>query len=303
MNIQSLNHPSKFGTPEAWILASRPKTLIAGISPVILGCALAWEANSFRFVPALICALFALIMQIGCNLANDYQDYANNVDTEDRKGPKRAVNEGLIAPEIMKYAAWSVLGFGFLLGLTLIFYGGWWLLAVGVLCVIGALAYSGGPYPLGYVGLGDLMVFIFFGLIAVMFTFYVQAGYFSTSSIFVAAGCGLLAANLRLVNDSRDKETDAKAGKKTFAVRFGLEYCFLQYSASYFVALLMPLFLLCLGHNFWVLLPYLSIVMGIPLMVAFKSAQSGDEYNKLLVNTAKLLLLYSVLFSIGIILS
>lgn len=303
MNIaqkSQIEFSSKF-TP--WLLAARPKTLPAAVSPVLLGCSLAYNVGLFQWVPAILCLLFALLIQIGCNYANDYYDFIKGVDTKERIGIKRAVFSGWIKSDHMKRGMIVVLTAALLVGSGLIFYGGLWLIVVGLASVICAVAYTAGPYPIGYNGFGDIFVFIFFGLIAVLFTFYVQAGYFSIASFWVAVSCGLLAANIRVVNDIRDKETDAAAGKKTWAVRFGRSFCYQQYLVSFGMAIATPLVLLTLGMHFWVLLPILVAPLGLNLTVQLFNANAGQVYDNLLAKTAQLLLLYSILLSIGIILS
>lgn len=288
---------------EPWLLAARPKTLLAGVAPVLLGSALAAQVGAFQFVPALLCLLFAVLTQIGCNYANDYFDHVKGVDGSDRVGFKRAVSSGLISPEDMKIGTMVVLAAAFLVGSALTMYAGPWLFLLGVICIAAAVLYTAGPYPLAYYGLGDLFVVIFFGFIAVMFTFYVQAGYFSPASFWVALGCGLLAANVRVINDARDMETDARAGKKTLAVRLGLDFCHLQYLFGVGTALSMPMFLIILGYSYWVMLPLAVFPWGLHLCVQFIIAQEGEQFNNTLVNSARLLLLYSVLFAIGILVS
>lgn len=287
-----------------WILAARPKTLPAGIAPVILGSALAFYAGAFQWTPTILCLLFSLLVQISCNYANDYYDHINGVDTKERIGFPRMVNSGLIPPKSMKTAAYLILTLALLAGSGLIFYGGWWLLLVGAISAICAIAYTGGPYPIGYYGLGDLFVFIFYGLVAVLFTFYVQTNFFSKEVFLVASGCGLLAANIRLVNDLRDRQTDAKAGKKTSAVRFGPLFCYTQYFFSNLCAMVFIPILLFMEFNFsgWIIL---STVILLPALRAHWDLMhaNGEQYNKLLERTAKILLSYAVILSVGIVLS
>lgn len=288
-----------------WILAARPKTLPAGVAPVILGSALAFSVGSFQWIPAILCLLFSVLVQIGCNYANDYYDDRNGVDTKERVGFARMVNSGLIAPNAMKNAAYFVLALASLVGSGLIYYGGWGLMLVGIASVVCAIAYTAGPCPIGYYGLGDLFVFIFYGLVAVVFTFYVQANYFANEVVIVAAGCGLLAANIRLVNDLRDRETDAKAGKKTSAVRFGPFFCYVQYFFSNLCAMIFIPIVLVMEFNFsrWTML---SALILIPALFAHRDlmhAKKGDQYNKLLERTAKMLLAYAVMLAVGIVLS
>ncbi|WP_343075473.1 1,4-dihydroxy-2-naphthoate polyprenyltransferase [Ruficoccus amylovorans] len=285
-----------------WLLAARPKTLPAAVVPVLLGTAVAVHEGGFRLVPALICLVFALLIQIGTNYANDYFDYRQGADTDKRVGPVRAVASGLVAPQTMWRATMIVLGAAFLIGLSLVFYGGWWLVAVGVLSILCAIAYTGGPYPLGYNGLGDIFVFIFFGLVAVMFTAYVQTGEFSWAAFWAGTGCGLLSVNLLVVNNARDIETDREAGKRTLPVRFGYRYAVIQYVASALVAYAMPDLLMRTGYSGWVLLPLLTLPFAAFLCVAMTRAHRPRDFHWLLARTAQLLLFYGLLMTLGILL-
>jgi 1,4-dihydroxy-2-naphthoate polyprenyltransferase len=193
-----------------WFLATRPRTLPAAVAPVLAGSALAWHDGAFIWPATLSCLLFALLIQIGTNFANDYYDFIKGADTAERVGPRRAVAAGLVKPHIMKLAMVLVFALAFAVGLTLLKYGGWPLLAIGVTSIVCGVAYTGGPYPLGYNGLGDIFVFVFFGLVAVCSTYFVQAGRIGIDAPVVATGIGALAANILVVNNYRDVETDAK---------------------------------------------------------------------------------------------
>ena len=235
-------------TPEAqwmiWLAAMRPRTLPAAISPVMVGSALAWHARAFSPAAAAVCLAFALLVQIGANFANDYYDFVHGADTGERVGPRRAVAAGLVAPATMRRAMWLVFAFAFFTGLTLVAWGGWWLVAIGVASVLSGIAYTGGPYPLGYHGLGDVFVFVFFGLVAVGATFYVQAGSVNAGVVLAAVAVGALATNILLVNNYRDAATDAKAGKRTLVVRFGKRFARWQFAVAIGIAAAAPL---CLG--------------------------------------------------------
>lgn len=283
-----------------WFLAARPKTLVAGMAPVMLGSALAFHFESFQLIPAILALLFSLLVQIGCNYANDYYDFIKGVDTQERIGFPRMVNEGLIEPLAMKKAAYLVLAAAFAVGSGLIFYGGWWLLLVGITSVTCAIAYTAGPYPIGYNGLGDVFVFIFYGLVATVFTFYVQTNYLTSEVFLIAAGCGALAVNIRLVNDIRDRQTDAKAGKKTAAVRFGLTYCYIQYAFCALIGLALVPIMLVLKYNFnkWTALCALITLPAALTLKKLTTCKTGKDYNKLLEKTAKLLFFNSLALSI-----
>jgi 1,4-dihydroxy-2-naphthoate polyprenyltransferase len=187
-----------------WVAASRPRTLPAAIAPVLAASALAWRDGDFVAPAALACLAFALLVQIGTNFANDYYDFVKGADTGERVGPARAVASGWVQPATMKRAMLAVFALAFASGLTLLGYGGWPLLIIGVTSIICGIAYTGGPYPLGYNGLGDVFVFIFFGLVAVGATYFVQAGVVTSQAWLIGAGVGALAANILVVNNYRD---------------------------------------------------------------------------------------------------
>jgi len=216
-----------------WLSAARPRTLPAAVAPVVVGSALAWRAGSFDARAAGVCLAFALLVQIGANFANDYYDFVRGADTVERVGPRRAVAAGLIAPAAMRRATFLTFGAALALGLLLVAWGGWWLVGVGLACVLSAVAYTGGPWPLGYFGLGDVFVFVFFGLVAVGVTYYVQAGTVSPEVWLAAAAIGLLTTNILVVNNYRDVATDRRAGKRTLVVRWGRGFALGQFAASH----------------------------------------------------------------------
>lgn len=283
-----------------WIAAARPRTLPAAVAPVLVGTALAWHEQALVWPAALACLGFALLVQIGTNFANDYYDHIKGADTAERVGPRRAVASGLVAPEVMKSAMMIVFMFAFIVGLSLLNYGGWPLLVVGVASILCGVAYTGGPYPLGYNGLGDIFVFIFFGLVAVCTTFFVQAGYVSTEAIICAVGVGLLATNILVVNNYRDVETDQRAGKRTLVVRFGKRFARLQYGISLFVALTIPIHLMRMGFKPVVLLPLGLAPLAWRHARHLASAETPEELIILLGDTGKLLALYAILLSAGL---
>lgn len=285
-----------------WVLATRPRTLPAAVAPVLVGSCAAFAAGAFVLPAALICLLFALLMQVTTNFANDYFDHVNGVDTEARVGPTRAVASGQITPRAMLAATLGVTLLALVVGLVLISYGGWWLLPVGILCAVCAIAYTGGPYPLGYNGLGDVFAFLFFGPIAVGGTYYVQTGSLDGAALWAGTGVGLLVANILVVNNYRDRDTDAESGKRTLIVRFGRDFGWCQYVVCLVVAMLVPLLIwLGCGGPAWVLLAWLALPLGLRMAAALRAGQ-GRELNKLLGKTALLAMLYSVLLSIGFLL-
>ncbi|MFA5265302.1 MAG: 1,4-dihydroxy-2-naphthoate polyprenyltransferase [Opitutaceae bacterium] len=232
-----------------WLAAARPRTLPVAVSPVIAGSALAWHEGRFNARAACLCLAFALLAQIAANFANDYFDYVKGADTEKRVGPRRAVASGLISPQAMLNATWGICMAAFVTGLGLLPFGGWPLLIVGIASLLSAVAYTGGPYPLGYHGLGDVFAFLFFGPVAVCSTVYVQTGSAGMASLLVSAAIGALAANVLLVNNARDAETDRLAGKRTLAVRFGRNFARWQFGLAHGCALLVPVLLFVLGFQ------------------------------------------------------
>jgi 1,4-dihydroxy-2-naphthoate octaprenyltransferase len=231
-----------------WIGAARPRTLPAAVAPVIAASALAWRDGDFVAPAAVICLLFALLVQVGTNFANDYYDFVKGADTSDRVGPRRAVASGQLAPRTMKRAMLGVFALAFAVGLTLLGYGGWPLLIIGVASIFCGFAYTGGPYPLGYNGLGDVFVFIFFGLVAVGTTYFVQTSVITLDAWLIGAGIGALAANILVVNNYRDVETDTRAGKRTLVVRFGRGFARGQFIASHGIAVVV---LVMIGAGDW----------------------------------------------------
>jgi 1,4-dihydroxy-2-naphthoate octaprenyltransferase len=286
-----------------WLSASRPRTLPAAVAPVLVGSALAWRDRFFDGRAAGLCLAFGLLVQIGTNFANDYYDFVQGADTAARVGPRRAVAAGLIAPGTMRTAMWLVFAAAFANGLGLIAWGGPWLLAVGVASILCGIAYTGGPWPLGYHGLGDLFVFIFFGLVAVDATYFVQAGRVTFDALLAAVPIGLLAANILVVNNYRDVETDVVAGKRTLVVRFGRRFARIQFGLSLLVACALPIVFFARGSRAWgCLLPVLIVPLALRHVRRLRESKTPSELIELLGDTGKLLAIYAVLFSIGVML-
>ena len=281
-----------------WIEAARPKTLPAAVAPVVAGTAMAANQGGFHWLPSLLCLLFALLIQIATNFANDYFDYKKGTDNAMRKGPKRAVAQGWITPRVMIRATVLTLFIAFLVGISLIPFGGYGLIIVGVLSIAFAILYTGGPWPLAYLGLADLFVLIFFGWIAVMFTYFVQIGHHSWLAFHLGTAVGCLSVNLLLINNYRDYDNDKASGKNTMVVRFGLLYSRWHYRTALLLAMLAsawialdigkPLFLICL----------LPILPGFAIANRLKITESVEDFNKLLKQTSGTLLLYAVVASI-----
>jgi len=265
--------------------------------PVLVGSALAWREGAFATGPALLCMLFALLVQIGTNFANDYADHRRGADRADRVGPQRAVASGWVPGRVMARAAAGVFAAAFLAGCSLMLWGGWVLLPIGLLSLLFGWAYTAGPYPLAYHGLGDVFVFVFFGGVAVCGTSYVLTGHWSATAVLASVPVGLLATNLLVVNNFRDAETDARAGKRTTVVRFGRGFARLQYAASYAVAYGVPTVLALAWAQPVLALPLLSAPMALPLVRELAASPGGPSLNALLARTARVLLVYGLLWS------
>ncbi len=294
-----MNQPP-YSSIQIWLLACRPKTLAAGAAPVIVGAALAAKAGHFSLPTAMIILITALLIQIGTNLANDYFDFAKGADNEERIGPLRVTQAGLVSPGRMKGAMQMVLLAAGLLGLYLVWHGGWPILIIGILSLSFAVLYTGGPAPLGYLGLGDVFVFVFFGPVAVCGTYYLLASAFEWQVFFAGCAIGLLSTAILVVNNLRDIETDAKCGKKTLAVRFGAHVARLEYGLLLLSAMLLPVFMFLMGFsNAGALLPCLFILPAIPVLKTIFCEKDKRKLNTALAQTARLLTVYSLLFCIG----
>jgi len=285
-----------------WVEATRPKTLPASLVPVFLASSLAYADGFFDWLPATICMVFALLVQIGTNFANDYMDAIKGTDTDKRLGPRRAVATGLIQPYAMKRAAILMLAFSFCLGLTLIPFGGWWLLYVGLASVACAWLYTGGPYPFAYNGLGDVFVVLFFGFVAVGCSYYVQTGTVSVDALLLGLSCGALVNNLLVVNNYRDLEEDRIAKKRTLVVLLGRRFAQLQYQVSVLLAGGSVVCFWLFGYGFYVLSALVPIVWGLLLGLRLKTAESFEDFLGLLKGSAIVVLTYGILFSAGLLL-
>jgi len=289
------------GSVQAWILAMRPRTLPVSIGPVLVGTAVAFGAGSLRIGAALAAALGALLLQIGSNFANDVFDFEKGADTEQRIGPPRAAQMGLLSARALKVAMLAVFALASLAGVYLSIVAGPVILLVGAICMLAAVAYTGGPWPLGYHGLGDITVFIFFGLVAVVGTTFVQTGEIETLALVAAIPVGALATAILVVNNLRDIDTDRAAGKSTLAVRWGRRGARCEWAtlvAAAYLATLLPW--LVLGEAPWVLLPWLSVFQAASLWRVIARSEAGPELNQALAGTAQLGFVFSVLFAVGL---
>lgn len=285
---------------QIWTLAARPKTLPAAAAPVIAGTAVALHDGVFSFGPALAALLGALLIQIGTNFANDVFDYKKGADTHERLGPVRVTQAGLLKPEQVMTGMWITFGLATLIGVYLLAVAGWPVVFIGLFSILAGIAYTGGPFPLGYNGLGDIFVFIFFGLVAVCGTYFVQAGTVSAAAVWAAIPMGLLATAILVVNNLRDVDTDTKAGKKTLAVRLGVNGARIEYDLMVGGALLCPVLMWLTGNaSFWVLLTWLSLYRAIPLIKMIYT-EKGKPLNKALGGTGRLELEFALLLAVGL---
>lgn len=283
-----------------WLTATRPKTLWAAVAPVIIGVSLAYSDNLLHVPSALAALAGALLIQIGTNYANDYYDYKHGADTESRLGPVRATQSGLVTPGEMKRAFIIVFALAFVIGIYLIWRGGAPVLAIGIASILFGIAYTGGPYPLGYHGFGDIAVFVFFGPVAVGGTYYVQTLDINRLVILAGIAPGLLSLAILTVNNLRDLDADRQAGKKTTAVRFGRSYTKFQYLTAIVAACLMPVALyLISGVHFYSTGTILVLIIAIPSILKIFRNDHGEALNKVLADTGKILILFSLVFSAG----
>lgn len=284
-----------------WILAARPKTLPAAMAPVLVGSALASHEGEFHPLPAGICLAFALLIQIATNFANDYFDFKKGADTAERVGPTRAVASGLIRPGTMKAVTGITFAIAFVVGLGLVPFGGWWLLGVGISSILCGYAYTTGPLPLAYVGLGDVFVMVFFGLVAVCCTYFVQTGSVTFESVLVATAIGGLSTNLLVVNNLRDVDTDRLANKRTLAVRWGRAFSIWEYRVFVLWAFVVVGLLIYRLDQWWLLIGFISLPVGLGVCVGLSKANAGPAFNRILAKTALLLIIYSVTLAVGLI--
>lgn len=286
---------------KVWLLAARPKTLPAAISPVVIGSAIAYHDFGSVHWPSFICALIgAILIQIGTNFANDYFDFVKGTDTAERIGPMRATQAGLIKPETMRLAFIVAFALALLPGAYIIFRGGWSYLAIGVVSIICGILYTGGPYPLGYLGLGDIFVLIFFGPVAVCGTYYLHLLDVSRSVFIASLAPGLISCALLTVNNLRDVDQDRIGNKRTLAVRFGRGFAKTEYMFCIAVACVaIPVYFGVVLSAYWfVAVPIVCLIVArSPLMAVLRSTD-GPTLNNALASTGKLLLVFSAAFSI-----
>lgn len=287
---------------KAFILAARPKTLPASITPVIVGCSLAFAYGQFKWIPAMICLVFAVLVQVVSNMANDYFDFVKGTDNEERLGPARACASGWIDPPLMLRVAIVVLIIAIFIGLILVTYGGWNLIWLGLAIAVFAFAYSAGPYPLAYHGWGDVCVLLFYGIVPVGFTFYVQSLVWTLPATVAAFAVGLASINILVVNNYRDRHGDEQSGKKTSVVRWGEKFAESFYLANGLVAVCLCSYFGAEEGLWWAtLLPLLYLIPHIQTWKGICEVKEGKGLNKYLGKTALNVLIFGCLLSLGLI--
>jgi 1,4-dihydroxy-2-naphthoate polyprenyltransferase len=285
---------------KTWLIAFRLKTLLAAISPVLLGLALAFHEDKFYIWVAIATLLAAILLQIGSNLANDVYDFLKGSDTEKRLGPQRVTQSGLLTPTQVKKGMVFIFALAVTIGFYLAYIGGWAIVVIGIASIIAGIIYTGGPYPLGYHGWGDIFVFVFFGLIAVPGTYYLQTSSVTLESIILGIAMGAISTAILIVNNLRDIETDSESSKRTLAVRFGKQFVKTEYHLMMIIAYIVPAILMMyFDFDRKLVLPYFSLPLAIQLSIKIQNTE-GKALNKVLTQTAKLLFIYSLLFAFGI---
>ncbi len=287
-----------------WLMAARPRTLPAALAPVLVGSALAGSGHVFhvlRFLAALVGAIF---IQVGTNLSNDYSDARRGADTEDRLGPVRVTAGALVPPKRVLVATYISFGVAVLAGAYLTAVAGWELLLVGAASILAGVLYTGGPKPYGYEGLGEMFVFLFFGIVAVVGSFFVQVKHLSWEAFALAVPVGLLATAILVANNCRDIDTDRRAGKRTLAVRLGRERTRSMYATMIYLAyLLAPLTWLFGPLKAWLLLPWLTLPAAAPTVRLMRNHTDGPTLNQALARTGMLQLEFCMLLAAGLLLS
>jgi 1,4-dihydroxy-2-naphthoate polyprenyltransferase len=283
-----------------WILAFRPKTLPAAVAPVVIGTAIAY-GDGVMYLPMALMALFgALAIQIATNLANDYFDCLKGADTAERIGPVRVTQSGLIQPANVRAAMILIFTLAAVAAAVLILRAGWPILVIGVLSILSGIFYTAGPRPLGYIGLGEVFAFVFFGPVAVAGTYYVQALAVDWTVIAAGLAPGMFSVAILAVNNLRDMEGDRKANKRTLAVRFGRSFALNEYLFAIIVAALTPVLVyLMSGQHSWALAASAVLFPAIPVIKTVLTKQDGPSLNAALAATGQLLVIYAVIYSMG----
>ncbi|MBQ3605247.1 MAG: 1,4-dihydroxy-2-naphthoate octaprenyltransferase [Muribaculaceae bacterium] len=281
---------------KCWIEAMRLRTLPVSLAGVIMAWGFCALYDNFNLIPAILCLLFALLAQIASNFANEYYDFKSGLDRKGREGPRRGVTEGDITPQAMKFATFGTLALACVIGCSLIYYGGWWLLPIGIFIALGVMAYSTGPYPLSHHGLGEVAVLFFFGIIPVTLTYYVQSLQWSLDVLLASISIGLMGANVLIVNNYRDHDDDKEVGKRTLAVIFGRRAVSNLYLFNGYIAVALMIMT-------WWELPVWSWAAPILYLVAHTAIwwqlgiRTGARLNPLLGMTAMTMAAYSLAFA------
>lgn len=292
-NIQ----PNSF---KVWMLAARPKTLTGAAIPVMTGCSLAAMYGHFKIAPAVLCFLFAFLMQIDANFVNDLYDFLKGSDCEDRLGPERACSQGWISQKNMMYGIIITTILAGISGLSLLFFCGWEIIPVGIACIVFAFLYTAGPYPLAYHGFGDILVLMFFGFIPVGCTYYIMAHDWNLSVIMASLACGLVIDTLLIINNFRDREQDALSGKKTIVVRLGSRAGLMLYFLLGMAACWCCFYFIGQGKLLAGVLPQIYLFPHILTTIKMARIHKGRELNIILGETSRNMLLFGVLLCAGL---
>ena len=290
-------------TLRLWLVAARPRTLPAAIAPVLVGTALAVSEDEFhwlRFVAALIGSIF---IQVGTNLSNDLSDARRGADTEDRLGPVRVTAGGLMPPRRVLIGTYVAFGVAVACGIYLTAEAGWEILVIGIASIVAGVLYTGGPRPYGYEGLGEVFVFLFFGVVAVVGSYFVQTEVVRWEAFVLSVPVGLLASAILVVNNVRDVDTDRRAGKRTLAVKLGRQRAVRLFAVMVAGAFVVPVVLAIAKGWPWVLLPLASLPLAPPLVRTVGTRRDGPALNGALADTGRLLAVFSLLLAVGVVLS
>ena len=292
----------RLNSPRAWLLAARPKTLSGAAVPVMVALSMAWcdlSGMGFKVLPAILCLLFAFIMQIDANLVNDYFDFRKGTDDEQRLGPKRACAQGWVTLSAMRKAIALTTAAACAVGIPLVLYGGWWMVAIGVLCVVFCFLYT---THLSYLGLGDVLVLLFFGIVPVGATYFLQTGRMTLEVFTASVACGLVIDTLLVVNNYRDRDNDRRTGKNTLVVRIGARATERLFPALGITACLLGLVYWANGHFWAFLLPVVYLSLHLVTSERMKTIGKGFGLNKILGENARNMFIYGILLSIGFLL-
>ncbi len=292
----------RLNSPRAWLLAARPKTLSGAAVPVMVALSMAWcdlSGTGFKVLPAILCLLFAFIMQIDANLVNDYFDFRKGTDDEQRLGPKRACAQGWVTLSAMRKAIALTTAAACAVGIPLVLYGGWWMVAIGMLCVVFCFLYT---THLSYLGLGDVLVLLFFGIVPVGATYFLQTGRMTLEVFTASVACGLVIDTLLVVNNYRDRDNDRRTGKNTLVVRIGARATERLFPALGITACLLGLVYWAYGHFWAFLLPVVYLSLHLVTSERMKTIGKGFGLNKILGENARNMFIYGILLSIGFLL-